>query len=373
MEYYRNLLRNRERIEVFRTAIDRDVGPGDRVLEIGTGLGTYAMFAADAGADMVWAIDGEAVVHVAATVAKMNGYGERIQFIRGWVPEVELDARANVLIFEDFSINFMDVETHQMLTRVSRDYLTPDARAIPAGARISCAPVHSPTSYAVCSDLDRTSDVAFGIDWSATKTYVCNQPLSCVIDDSALLAVPQVLSTVTLLPAPSAADLGGSLSFVTDRAGEMHGVAIWFELVLGKGLVYSNGPGAGDSPWGQMLLPLEDALALDAGTEVHVEIGYESAESGAPGLTWWTVSVDGTRQGGHEFRGFPASLKDLQVMEDEEIPTLGRDGQITRRILDLVDGTATCKGIRSVLIDEFGLDPETAAGFVDSVLSEHAR
>ncbi|MGD2175984.1 MAG: 50S ribosomal protein L11 methyltransferase, partial [Candidatus Brocadiaceae bacterium] len=59
VKYYRDLLGDRERIEAFRRAIQRAVQPGDRVLDVGTGLGTFAFFAADAGASVVWAVDGD--------------------------------------------------------------------------------------------------------------------------------------------------------------------------------------------------------------------------------------------------------------------------------------------------------------------------
>ena len=65
MQYYRDLLKQSERIEVFREAIAAVVLPGDSLIEIGSGLGTFAFFAADAGAANVWAVDGDPIIHVA--------------------------------------------------------------------------------------------------------------------------------------------------------------------------------------------------------------------------------------------------------------------------------------------------------------------
>jgi len=62
--------------------------PGDKVLEVGTGLGTYAFFAAQAGAGHVWAVDRDPVIHAAAMVCKTNGLHDRITFLRGDICEV---------------------------------------------------------------------------------------------------------------------------------------------------------------------------------------------------------------------------------------------------------------------------------------------
>ena len=83
MQYYRDLLAQTERIEAFQSAIARGVRPGDYVLDVGTGLGTFAFFAADAGAAQVWGVDGDPIVHVARTIGLANGYDDRVRFSPG--------------------------------------------------------------------------------------------------------------------------------------------------------------------------------------------------------------------------------------------------------------------------------------------------
>ena len=85
--YYHELLADTSRIRSFRTAITNQVGAGDTVLEVGTGLGTFAQFAARAGASHVWAVDADPVVHVAEALAQANDQTERITWLRGWVPK----------------------------------------------------------------------------------------------------------------------------------------------------------------------------------------------------------------------------------------------------------------------------------------------
>ena len=71
------------------------------MVEIGAGLGTYAFFAAEAGAGKVWAVEGGDVINVAKTLARVNGFAEQVEFVRGWFPGVALPKSVDVLIFED--------------------------------------------------------------------------------------------------------------------------------------------------------------------------------------------------------------------------------------------------------------------------------
>ena len=59
VDYYADLLRDRRRIDAFLQAIAAVVRPGDHVLDVGSGLGTFARAAARAGARRVTAIEAD--------------------------------------------------------------------------------------------------------------------------------------------------------------------------------------------------------------------------------------------------------------------------------------------------------------------------
>ncbi|MGD2152256.1 MAG: hypothetical protein PVG79_03250, partial [Gemmatimonadales bacterium] len=61
---YLHFLADTPRVDAFRRAIEASVAPGQLVLDLGTGIGTYAMFAARAGA-RVLAVEHEPVIDVA--------------------------------------------------------------------------------------------------------------------------------------------------------------------------------------------------------------------------------------------------------------------------------------------------------------------
>ncbi len=135
--HYVSMLGDRRRIEGFQQGLASAVHPGDNVLDVGTGLGTYAFFAAQAGAGHVWAVDRDPVIHAAAMVCKANGFDDRITFLRGEISEVELPEPADLVVFEDFPIRLFDDRTWCLVRDVLGKHLRPGGRVFPTRMRLN--------------------------------------------------------------------------------------------------------------------------------------------------------------------------------------------------------------------------------------------
>ncbi len=79
IELQRRMVSDRPRTNAFAAAIREVVQPGDVVLDVGTGTGILAMFAAKAGARKVYAIDVTDIAEVATDLVKANGLSDQIQ------------------------------------------------------------------------------------------------------------------------------------------------------------------------------------------------------------------------------------------------------------------------------------------------------
>jgi protein arginine N-methyltransferase 1 len=348
--YYRQLLRQSPRIEAFRRAIRSSVRPGDRVLEIGSGLGTFAFFAADAGAARVWAVDGHPVIHVARTIARVNGYAGRVTFLRGWLPDVVPDQPADVVIFEDFPARLLDARTWRLLRDVRRTALAPGARFVPAGAELFVAPV---SSDELLRELTLDGEPGLhGLDWSAGRESVVNTPHRLTVPREALLHAGARVGCVEFARDVAASQLGGVSEISVDRAATMHGLAYWFELDLGGGERLSNAPGEAPGSWGHLFLPVDPPLALAAGERLRMGVRAETLPDGAPGwLAWEATAPAGTRRG-HEFLGTPMSLGDLLRGSPDAIPELTPGGQTALRVLSLTNGKRSVSDIAHSLMRE---------------------
>ena len=260
LDYYTALLTDRPRIEAFREAILAEVKPGDRVLDVGSGLGTYAFFAAEAGAEKVWAVESGPVAHLASLLATANGLDDRVEFIRGKMPDVEAPEPVDVLIFEDYPIRLLDHRTHGLLTAFKERFLKPDGRLVPGLARLWLAPA---AGRELSMELDPEAAEAFGIDWSVMFPYVVNGPRYVRVARDRVLAPPQVGSELTLLDPPEAASLAIDAEWTFDEPATVEALLYWFEIRLGDRWL-SNAPGE-ESVWGQVSLPLHPAIQIPRG------------------------------------------------------------------------------------------------------------
>lgn len=96
-----NCLIDEERTAAFRTAIEKTVRRGDIVVDAGSGTGVMAMFAADAGAKKVYALEfDENNIKVLQAIFSANGYGDRIQVIQGDATTLKLPEKVDVIVCE---------------------------------------------------------------------------------------------------------------------------------------------------------------------------------------------------------------------------------------------------------------------------------
>jgi SAM-dependent methyltransferase len=310
---YAGMLFRSERIEKFRSAIEASVKPGQRVLEVGTGLGTYAFFAARAGAGDVTAIESASVINVARTIAGTNGFDERIRFIRGKAPE-ELPAETfDLIIFEDFPTNFMDRATFGLLKQLQADHLAEGGHFLPGVARLCLAPVL--TSFLGDETGDSGTDGAhagrtFGLDWSELRALLANTGRKTFLTESAVAAAAHVGRPFPIIPVPGVHDLHLVAEW-SDVEGEIGGVALWFDLDLGDGNWVSNAPSAVPEPWGQWLLPLDPPIRVDSTSPLKVRVWWEELEDGGPGWMGWEYTWADQIRRGHEFAGLPIESADL--------------------------------------------------------------
>lgn len=321
--------------------------PGDRVLEIGAGLGTYAFFAADAGATAVLAVDGHPVIHVAHTVARLNGYADRVTFVRGWLPEAAPAEPVDVVIFEDFPARLLDARVWRLLRDLRRSTVAPGARFIPAAARVYVAPVESDR---LAAELTLDDEITrYGLDWSPAREYVANRPQYLTVPPEALVESGAQLATFRLDQALPGAAAGGEAVIQVHRRARVNGLAYWFDLDLCDGERVSNHPGEIPASWGQVFLPLDPALEVVPGSVLRVQVGVGVHADGAPAWLTWDVSTGDAQRRGHEFAGMPLGLRDLVEASRDGVPQLNAAGRLTADILGLVDGRRTLGEIASLV------------------------
>lgn len=305
---YGDMLFRSPRVAAFEKAIARVVRPGMRVLDLGTGLGTYAFFAAKAGAERVTAVEAGPVVHLARAVAARNGLDGGIEFVRARAPDGLHEDVFDVVIFEDYPTTFMDAATWTLLRAVQERHLARDGVLLPGGVRFGVAPVKGAAWEVAPTTAWETR--RFGIDWGELRTHLANSGRRVRLPSSALAAGVRPGPRRAIVPLPTPEAIGAESEWIA--TGEpIVGLAFWFDLDLGEGAWVTNAPGAGREVWGQWLLPVDPPLEAAPGTLARARVWRETLDDGAPGWMGWSCAAGGAERRGHEFAGLPLSLEDL--------------------------------------------------------------
>ena len=120
-----------ERTLAFKKAIFRAVRPGDVVIDAGSGTGVLAMFASDAGAKSVYAIENDAdILRSLEKTLRLNGYQDKIQIIRDDAQRCRVAEKADVLISEIIGSGLIEEDQIPVFNYLRR-FLKPKAKVIP--------------------------------------------------------------------------------------------------------------------------------------------------------------------------------------------------------------------------------------------------
>ncbi len=285
-DQHRWLLSDQLRTLAFRDAIRLAVKPGDVCVDLGSGSGILAFFAAEAGASRVYAIERQHMADVAALVARHNRYQDRIVVVHEYSLEANLPERANVLITETLGNFGLEEQIAGLTIDARRRYLTPDATLIPNRVVIFAVPVELPETFA--RYVDWWSESRYGIDFRPLRTFASNMVYAADVPERAHLAAPASLIDLDLYSIETP-DASGQATFTATRDGLLHGFAGWFEATIAPGIVISN-PLPHDTHWQQAFIPIEhpvevkrgDAIELDLQSRVWRALRWRGRVAGRP-------------------------------------------------------------------------------------------
>ncbi|URD84189.1 hypothetical protein MUK42_05692 [Musa troglodytarum] len=198
---------------------------GRVVVDVGAGSGILSLFAAQAGAKHVYAVEASEMAEYARRLVAGNpSLGQRITVIKGKIEEVELPEKADILISEPMGtllVNERMLETYV----IARDrFLIPDGKMFPSLGRIHMAPFSDEYLYV---EIANKEEDLYEID------------------------IP--------------------LNFVSSVGTRVHGLACWFDVLFNGSSVQrwlTTAPGAPTTHWYQLRCVLAQPIYVMAGQEI---------------------------------------------------------------------------------------------------------
>lgn len=348
IRYYRHLLDDPIRIRAYRKAIRKTVRPGDTVLDLGCGLGTYALFAAQAGAKQVYAIDSEKVIYAAMEVARLNGYDRTIQFHRTSSEDYRPPRRVDCIVTEFFGAAAIDLLLTDTMADAMKRFLRPGGRVIPAAVHLLIAPFEYTGLYR--REFVRPSRKVYGLDFSATTRMMANTIKHRDVRKGRRLAKPALLGQARL-PGDLPKELRSRVTFRCVRRGTIHGFAVWFDADLVEGVRLSTSPTSPLLAWQQLFLPLEKPIPVSPGHRVHLDLLVQGDPTGHIWWRWHGYRTRGQR-GRPELPFRQNNLLSVPLQPEGSTwlrhgtpLTLSQPGQEMRYLLSRIDGQRTLEDL----------------------------
>jgi protein arginine N-methyltransferase 1 len=349
---HRLMIRDVARTAAFAKAIESIVKPGHVVLDVGAGSGVLSLLAARAGAARVYSVEMTPAASMAAHLASLNGFGDRITVLQGDIRSVSLPEKVDVIISEWMGTIGVDENMLGAVLWARDHFLKPEGILVPQ----TVTAVAAPAAPAQRPDVGFFLDRPFGLDLSPLSEPLINELFMVRrrVQPSDLAAPAQVLWTTnaaTDAPAVVRQPYSSHLNFQIKTAKTVTALAAWFTAELAPGIVLANGPSDPDTHWGQLLLPLNKPLELSAGDTLEANVEARSVGPG-PLHFAWKVRVNEGPWEHHDTLGESSPASSPAAPQPEEPP----------------------RSALSQFLAEVALDPELLADFLadaDGVMTSH--
>jgi protein arginine N-methyltransferase 1 len=338
---YRDMIDDPVRREAYERALAAAIEPGASVIEIGTGVGYFAIVACRVGAARVVAIEPDPAIQLAAELARINGCADRIRFVQDLSTRVTLEP-ADVLVSDLRGVLPLTESHLRSIVDARRRLLRPGGALIPGRDTMWVAITEGPAST-----THPTPGNSSGIDLTPLDRVVANSWWKVRLTPDQLLTEGRAWHTIDYRTVERS-DIEGTVELDAIRSGHARGLCVWFDTDLYEGIGFSNAPGAPPAIYGQAFFPLPEPIRLDAGDRIRLDLRAKLVGSDHV-WTWRGRVLEGGAAGQSfaqsTFYGTPLVPAELKKRADVFVPRLSRQGEAHAWILSRMSASMPLRAI----------------------------
>ena len=353
LDQFAAMIADRVRMDAYTAAIQRAVRPGDVVVDLGCGIGVFALLACTAGASHVYAIDLDGIAEFGRHLAAVNGFADRIDFLRGDSRQIHLPGRANVIVSD--LRGALPLFSHAVTTledaRVR--FLAEGGTLVPLRDRLMAAIVEMPVFH---SEITNSWKSIPHLDLSSGLPLALNSLYRHTLRPQQLLSAPRPWHVLEYARGAEPQALG-TLQLRATRPAIGHGIGVWFETELIEDIGFSTEPCNGDTVYGHIFLPWLEPVSLREGDVCVVDL---RAHLVGNDYVWqWETTVPGCNGPGpvhfrqSTFYGSTFSQSCLKKHSTDFVPVLSESGLAERWLLQAMDGKRPLENIAQQAVQLF--------------------
>lgn len=345
---YGRMIADRVRTDAYIRALKQVVNPTSVVLDIGTGIGIFAMVASQLGVKRVYAVETDDAIELAREIANANDFTDQITFIHDFSNNISLPEPADVIISDLHGVLPLCGRLIPSIADARKRLLAPGGVIIPRSETLWMSLVEAPDSYAY--HTVPWGDEVYGLNMEAAQRVVANTWRKLTFKPDQLLAPPKCWATLDYYAIENP-NITGDVSWTVEQPRTAHGIAVWFDSTLIEGVSFSNAPDESVLIYGNAFFPLLKPLSLNPGDVVSIRL---SANLVNDDYVWrWETRVqqaNGEKRPRADFKqstisGRPLSAQRLRKRATTHVPHLNEQGEIEKFVLTAMDGNTSLEEI----------------------------
>jgi len=240
------------------------------VLDIGCGTGILSMFAAQAGAKHVYAVDMSDIADTAREIVRANGLSDRITVIKGNIEELDLPVDKVDVIVSEWMGYCLLYEAMFDSVLVARDrWLAPGGMLLPDKATMYITAIED-EKYK--NEKIHFWDNVYGFNMSCVKGAAMFEPLVDTVESNQICTTVQKIWEADLLTVTKQdLEIEAGFQLKAKRNDYCHALVIWFDVGFTQGhkeIWLSTSPMTRSTHWRQTVVYLHDELCMLKDEEV---------------------------------------------------------------------------------------------------------
>jgi protein arginine N-methyltransferase 1 len=282
------------RVGAYRDAIARHVRPDDAVVDVGTGTGILALFAARRCPRKLYAIDHSPFIEIAKGIAAHNGV-DTIDFVRTNSRSFEPEEKLDLIIHEQIGDDLFDENMLENLLDLKRRVLKPSGRILPGRFELYLEPASVKSEFRVARLAESN---VHGIDFRCLRAMDELAPYLRPDYDHAYLRTgafqhflcdPAPLLTFDLNRMSHPDELARSFEAVRTvvRPGRFDGLCLYFRVIFDGQISFETSPAQPRTHWANRLFRAAGRECCPGDT-----ISYRFSMRDPVDVNTWTVAVE---------------------------------------------------------------------------------
>jgi SAM-dependent methyltransferase len=278
-DFHQLMLDDEIRMSAYKIAIQEAVKPGITVLDLGTGTGILGLWALQAGADYLYAIDVNAsVIPKAIASFEAGGFSGKFEVLHGLSYDITLPRRVDLIISEIIG-NLGDNEDFvPILNDARKRFLSSSGQMLPRSVRSQLVPVSATKAHRQVETQEcRTLNANYSLPELMQRLDVkspFNLYYDTIIPRSTYLGQPQIAKEC-LFEGNDRATYTANLVWIASVDSLLTGFKGSFIAKLSESVTLDI---SGDDiatrstsdSWKHCYLPIQDPIYVQTGDEIHL-------------------------------------------------------------------------------------------------------